>query len=166
VFYEDEARFGRHSNERYCWVSKEDTPKVKSQFVRESMYAFSALCPSSGDCYSITSPYCNTEAMNALLLAMSIRYFNNKLIIIMDKAAWHISQGIELPENIQILHLPPYSPQLNPVEIFWREIRRNHFDNELFENMDDVEKTLLKVLKQYHKKPDAIIKLSKGYNLY
>jgi transposase len=163
VFYEDEARFGRHGSERHSWTPPKLTPICKSQFVRESLYALTALSPQTGDCYSILSPYCNTEAMNTLLQSMSKHYKDYRMILIMDKAAWHLSSTLILPSNIKIIHLPPYSPQLNPVELHWRELRRKHFDNVLYNTLDQVEARLEKELKQLHKDSDTIKSLSKNF---
>jgi transposase len=60
------------------------------------------------------------------------------MIVILDKAGWHISQSLDLPINIKLLHLAPYSPELNPVELLWRELRKKYFHNKLFDSLDDV----------------------------
>lgn len=81
----------------------------------------------------------------------------------MDKAGWHRSQELEVPNNILIQHLPPYSPELNPVELLWLEVRRKHMNNEFYNNMDDVQNKLIKVLKQLHHAPQQIQQLAKGF---
>jgi transposase len=131
--------------------------------VREYIYAYSALSPQTGDCYSMISPYCNTEAMNEFLQQLSNHYNNYRIIIILDKAGWHISQSLEISDNIRLLHLNPYSPELNPVELLWREIRRKYFHNISFDNLDDVENTLQKALRNYHQQKDDVKKLANGF---
>jgi transposase len=163
VFFEDEARFGRISRGMACWVKRNMVPSVARQMVREYMYAYSALSPQTGDCYSMISPYCNTEAMNEFLQQLSKQYSNYRIIIILDKAGWHISQSLEISNNIRLLHLNPYSPELNPVELLWREIRRKYFHNIIFENLDEVENTLQKALANYHQQKDEVKKLSYGF---
>ncbi|MEJ0102484.1 MAG: IS630 family transposase [Bacteroidota bacterium] len=163
VFFEDEARFGRISREMACWVKGNMVPSVARQMVREYIYAYSALSPQTGDCYSMISPYCNTEAMNEFLQQLSSHYNNYRIIIILDKAGWHISQSLEIGHNIRLLHLNPYSPELNPVELLWREIRRKYFHNIIFENLDEVENTLHKALANYHQQNNDVKKLSKGF---
>ncbi len=116
-----------------CWVKSNMIPSVARQMVREYIYAYSALSPQTGDCYSMISPYCNTAAMNEFLLQLSKQYNNYRIIIILDKAGWHISQSLEISDNIKLLHLNPYSPELNPGELLWREIRRKYFHNIIFE---------------------------------
>ena len=137
-------------------------PSVARQMVREYIYAYSALSPQTGDCYSMISPYCNTEAMNEFLQQLSVQYKNYRIIIILDKAGWHISQSLEISDNIKLLHLNPYSPELNPVELLWREIRRKYFHN-IFASLDEVENTLKQALSNYHQQKQDVQRLAKGF---
>jgi transposase len=163
VFFEDEARFGRISREMACWVRADMVPSVAKQLIREYIYAYAALSPQTGDCFSMISPCCNTEAMNQFLQQLSNQYCNYRIILILDKAGWHISQTLKIADNIKLMHLNPYSPEQNPVELLWRETRRKYFDNIIFNSLDDVENTLAKALLNYHLKKDEVMKLSKGF---
>jgi transposase len=109
------------------------------------------------------SPCCNTEAMNEFLQQLSHHYHNYRIIIILDKAGWHISQSLRIADNIKLLHLNPYSPEQNPVELLWREIRRKYFHNTIFANLDEVEDTLMKALANYYQHKQEVQKLSKGF---
>lgn len=166
VFFEDEARFGRISREMFCWVKKDMVPTVARQMVREYIYAYSALSPQTGDCFSMISPFCDSEAMNCFLGDLAACYPDYRIIMILDKAGWHISKTLKFPDNLMLMHLPPYSPELNPVELLWREIRAKHFHNKIFGSLDDVEDALEKALAGCHKNPNAIRKLSNGYNTF
>lgn len=163
VFFEDEARFGRISREMACWVKGHMIPCVARQMIREYIYAYSALSPQTGDCYSMISPYCNTEAMNEFLQQLSTHYSNYRIILILDKAGWHISRTLKITDNIKLLHLNPYSPEQNPVELLWREIRRKYFHNAIFASLDEVEVTLQHALLNYYNHKHNIKKLSKGF---
>ena len=57
---------------------------------------------------------------------------------IYDNAAWHKSKGLNIPENIEVFPLLPYTPKLNPIEMIWDEIREKFFKNELFKTLKDV----------------------------
>ncbi len=131
--------------------------------IREYIYAYSALSPQTGDCYSIISPFCNTEAMNEFLKQLSFQYKQYRIILILDKAGWHTSHTLQLADNIRLLHLAPYSPELNPVELLWREIRKKYFHNQIFSSLDDVENMLQKALLTYHQNKKDAINLSKGF---
>lgn len=163
VFFEDEARFGRISREMYCWVPKGYIPSVARQMVREYLYAFSAISPQTGDCYSIITPRCDTAAMSSFLSLFAKKYDDYRIVLILDKAGWHKSKTLKLPENISMLHLPPYSPELNPVELLWRELRRKYFHNRIFKSLDQVEEQLSDALKEYHQNKEAIKRLSSGF---
>jgi hypothetical protein len=166
VFFEDEGRFGRISREMYCWVKKDMIPSVARQTIREYIYAYSAVAPQTGDCFSMIAPYCNTEAMNCFLQQLAAQYSHYRIVLILDKAGWHISRNIQLPDNLVLMHLPPYSPELNPVELLWREIRRKYFHNKIFNSLDDVEENLIIALADYHNNPNAIMKLAHGYSYF
>lgn len=163
VFFEDEGRFGRISREMYCWVKKDMVPSVARLMIREYIYAYSAIAPATGDCFSMIAPHCNTESMNYFLSLLASHYKNYRIVLLLDKAGWHISQGLKLPTNLLLMHLPPYSPELNPVELLWREIRRKHFHNKIFKNLDEVEATLTEALAHYHHDAPSIQQLSNGY---
>jgi transposase len=146
-----------------CWVKGNMIPSVARQMIREYIYAYSALSPQTGDCYSMISPYCNTEAMNEFLQQLSAYYHNYRIILILDKAGWHISQSLKIADNIKLLHLNPYSPEQNPVELLWREIRRKYFHNTIFANLDKVENTLQQALAHYYQHKHDVQKLAKGF---
>ena len=84
VFFEDEARFGRISREMACWVRSDMVPSVAKQMIREYIYAYSALSPQTGDCFSMISSFCNTEAMNQFLQQLSTHFCNYRIVLILD----------------------------------------------------------------------------------
>ena len=141
-------------------------PSVARQMVREYIYAYSALAPQTGDCFSMIAPYCNTDTMNCFLQQLAVQYSDYRIVLILDKAGWHISRNISMPSNLFLLHLPPYSPELNPVELLWREIRRKYFHNKIFNSLDDVEDTLAVALASYHNNPNTVQKLANGYSFF
>ena len=157
LFFEDEAGFGRMNHIRRCWVPRKDRAIVKKQSIREHIYAFTTVCPQTVETCSIISPFCNTEAMNALLSETNKAFPNYRIIMIMDCAAWHKAKMIELPENIMILPLPPYSPELNPVEHIWDYIReQKEFNNYKFESLDLVDEKLGEALCDLHKEKEIL----------
>jgi hypothetical protein len=131
--------------------------------VREYVYAYTALSPQTGDCFSLITPQCNTDAMNVFLDEFAQTFCAYRIILILDKAGWHISNSLNLPNNLQLLHLAPYSPELNPVELLWREIRAKYFHNLIFNDLDEVENQLATALHHWSNNPSAVKQLSKGY---
>ena len=149
LWFEDEGRFGRMNNLSYCWVPGNERAEIEKQLIREYTYAYTAVCPQTGEVYSILSPFNNTFAMNAFLQELSHQYKNHRIILTLDGAGWHRSKHLLLPENIRLLFLPPYSPQLNPVEHIWDYMReQKHFNNYSFNSIKDVEYHLEEMLLQ------------------
>ncbi len=66
--------------------------------------------------------------------------------MVMDSAGWHKAKTLNIPENMRLVFLPPYSPELNPVEHLWEEIREKWFPNKVFQNLDAVENLLVEAL--------------------
>ncbi len=73
-----------------------------------------------------------------LLRQLSEQYSEDIILICCDGAAWHKSAGLQLPENIVLFHIPPYTPEMNPIEQIWKEIRKRGFRNEIFATLDKV----------------------------
>ena len=160
LFFEDEARFGRINIVSRCWVPKATRAKVTQQMIREYTYAYTTVCPETGENYSIISPVNNTDAMNKFLADFSIAYNHYRVIMCLDGAGWHTSKELELPENVRLLKLPPYAPELNPTEHIWDYIReQKHFNNYTFETIDKVEENLSKTLKELNTEHETLISL-------
>lgn len=157
LFFEDEARFGRINIVGKCWVAKGMRATVTQQMIREYIYAYTCVCPETGENYSIISPVNNTEAMNVFLKVFGKAYEHYRIILSLDGAGWHTSKKVKLPENIQLLKLPPYSPELNPTEHIWDYIReQKKFNNHTFSSLDAVEKQLSISLKEINDEKETL----------
>ena len=95
-----------------------------------------------GKMTSLVLPYADTEMMNIFLQHVSETFSEYFIIMLADRAGWHISQQLLLPENINLLLLPAHSPELNPVEHIWDELREKNFHNHNFNSLDEVEERL------------------------
>lgn len=121
-------------------------PEVPSQIVREYTYAFVAVSPHDGTLDSLILPKVNEQAMSIFLQEVSNRHQDEFILMVMDGAGWHKANSLKVPDNMALIFLPPYSPQLNPVEHIWKSIRENWFGNEVFNSIDAVEDQLEKAL--------------------
>ena len=125
--------------------------------VREHLYAYTAVCPQTGENYSVIAPVTNIAVMNIFLIALSRAFSQYRIILCLDAAGWHTSGSLEVPENIELLLLPPYSPELNPTEHIWDYIREQKgFNNHVFSSLEQVEDQLARALRQIHKEKNAI----------
>lgn len=88
----------------------------------------------------VVSAFCHivTDCMNAFLEELSETYPRDKIILVCDGAEWHKSKGLNIPENIEMASIPPYTPEINPIEQIWKEIRKRGFKNEVFKTLDKV----------------------------
>lgn len=136
--FQDEAGFGRINKPKYCWCEKGIRPSVPCHHIREYYYAFGAVEPLTGEHYFWVLPQCNTVCMNFFLQALSKAYPNDIILLCCDGAAWHKSAELKIPENIELFHIPPYTPEMNPIEQIWKEIRKRGFRNEVFASLEKV----------------------------
>lgn len=146
LMFQDEAGFGRINKPKRCWCKKGLRPNVPCHRVREYSYAYAAVSPHDGEMASLVLPYANTACMNIFLQEVSKRYPDDYILMVADNAAWHRSKGLTIPENMEIFPLLPYSPELNPVEQIWDEVREKGFRNELFNTLKHVELRLCDTL--------------------
>ena len=144
--FQDEGRFGRINEPRRCWAPKGMRPDVHLQFVRQYTYAYAAVSPHDGIMDSLILPEVNAEAMSIFLAEVAKRHPDEFILMVMDQAAWHKAHDLVIPDNICLIWQPPYSPQCNPVENLWDEIREKWFPNLVFKSMEAVENTLVKAL--------------------
>ncbi|MDI6783987.1 MAG: IS630 family transposase [bacterium] len=146
MMFEDESRFGRISNARRCWAPKGIRPSVGVQIEYEYTYVFAAVSPADGVLDSLILPEVNTETMSIFLSEVSKRHAEEFIIMFIDGAGWHKAKDLKIPENIKLIYLPPYSPELNPVEHLWEEIKEKWFTNLVFEDINAVENNLVDAL--------------------
>lgn len=146
VLFQDEARFGRVQDPKRCWCPKQTRPKVKSQLVREYLYAYGAVNPVDGTFISLCLPKADTFCMELFLQEVMQTYPDAYVVIFLDQAAWHKSKALKVPSNIHLTHIPPYSPELNPVEMAWKIIRKDFFHNIYFNSLQAVEQRLCQAL--------------------
>jgi transposase len=81
-------------------------------------------------------PHVNTACMQLFLNEVSARHPDERIVMVIDGAGWHRSDALKAPENIYLLKLPPYAPELNPIEHVWDELREKFFHNRVFKSFD------------------------------
>ena len=159
VMFQDEAGFGRINKPKRCWCRKGVRPSVPCHHIREYRYAYGAVEPLTGDHFFLVMPYCNTNCMNTFLRELSKAYANDQILLICDGARWHKSNGLEIPDHIHLTFIPPYTPEMNPIEQIWKEIRKRGFRNEIFDTLEKVVDRLCDVIINL---PDAVIRSITG----
>ncbi len=150
---EDEARFGRINDPRRCWAPAGIRPTINKQIIREYTYAYGAVSPLDGASDFLILPTMEADSMNLFLAEVAIRRADEFILMIYDQAPSHSEGAVRLPDNMMIASLPPYSPELNPVENIWEEIREKSFPNLTFDSMDQLEDHLVEALLRLENDP-------------
>jgi len=156
LLVQDEARFGRINSVQRCWAPAGVRPTVPSQIVRESLYAFAAVDPASGAMTCLVLPEANTAMMNVFLAQVAEDFADSFVVMQVDGAAWHTSPKLQVPENIRLITQPAYSPELNPVEHLWDDIREKEFPNVLHDTLDEVKEAVSKGLCRLAAAPEKL----------
>jgi transposase len=136
LMFQDEARFGRMSDPRSCWAPAPHRPVVSLALIREFRYEYAAVSPWDGCLDFMTTEKMNTENMTSFLAQVSEAHKKEFIVMVVDGASSHRSKELVVPENVALVRLPPYSPELNPAEQIWNILRRNYFANRVFESLD------------------------------
>ena len=115
---------------------------VPRQVVRESLYAFAAVAPLEGELYWQVHERCNTGSMSQFILGLLEAYPDRRMVMFLDGAGWHRSKQLPVPERLRMESLPAYTPETNPVEHLWDEMREKYMANRLFATLDAVRETI------------------------
>jgi len=142
LMFQDETRFGRMVRIRRCWAPEPLRPSVANGYEREFVYVYGAVSPIEGEMDWMISQKMNTEQMSCFLAQISTDHPNDFIIMVLDGASSHKAKELKKPENIRFIPLPSYSPELNPQEHVWDELREKEFPNRVFNNMAAVVKQL------------------------
>ncbi|WP_088779421.1 IS630 family transposase [Streptococcus pneumoniae] len=151
LMYQDDAGFGRISKLGSCWSPIGVGPHVHSHYIREFRYCYGAVDAHTGESFFLIAGGCNTEWMNAFLEELSQAYPDDYLLLVMDNAIWHKSSTLKIPTNIGFAFIPPYTPEMNPIEQVWKEIRKRGFKNKAFRTLEDVMNQLQDVIQGLEK---------------
>ncbi len=131
----DEARIGQKNGTVRQWARTGTRPRQPADQRYENAYLFGAICPARGTGAAIASPWVNTEAMQAHVDEIASKVAcGAHAVLIMDRAAWHATSKLIMPEDITPILLPSRAPELNPVENIWQYMRANWLSNRIFHN--------------------------------
>ena len=127
LMFQDEARFGRMVRPKRCWAPEPWRPVVGNGYEREFVYVYGAVSPLQGELDWRLCREMNTVRMGEFLIQISQAHPTDFIVMVLDGASSHKAKELPVPDNIRLLPLPPYAPQLNPQEHVWDEIREKEF---------------------------------------
>jgi hypothetical protein len=153
---QDEGRFGRINLHRPCWAPKGIRPVAPRQIVRKYVYVFEPVCAALGKMTALIFPFVNIDMVNIFFQDVSQDFKDFFVIMIVDQAPWHTSKRLNFPENLRLIAQPSHSPELNPVEHIWEEIREKAMPNTAFKSLAEVEQALCQELVALENAPDRL----------
>ena len=139
IWWQDECRIGQQGSLTRQWATKGSRPRVIRQRQFISTYIFGAVCPDRDTGCALILPEVNTGMMQIHLDQISEQIQEDYHgIILMDRASWHTTEALIIPPNIHLMPLPPYSPELNPMEQVWQQLRKIKLSNTNFQGYEDI----------------------------
>jgi len=146
LWFFDESRFGTHSKIGHGWFKTGIRTPVKVKLGYKNFYLYSATSPKTGKEFTLLLPNVNIQCMNIFLEEFAKANKDQKIVMIMDGAGWHQSKKLKIPYNIRIIILPPYSPELNPIEKLWQYIKDHTIKNRIYRTLPQLEKVVCKFI--------------------
>lgn len=141
VWCEDEHRIGLNPVTRRIWTESGEQPLAIVNWKREWLWLYGFVEPTSGETYWWILPYVRTDLFSEVLKDFAQHFGvgkDKRIILPLDRAGWHVSQDLVVPEGIHLVLMPPYSPELQPAERLWPLINEP-LANQAFESIAQVE---------------------------
>ena len=180
IWFGDEARVGQQGTLTRIWARLTKGSVERSSMERsdegrrgtrpraprdrrfQSAYLFGAICPERQTGAAVVMPEVGIEAMNAHLAAISQNVGVGAIaVLVLDKAGWHTSARLTLPDNIVLLPLPPYAPELNPAENVWEFMRKNWFGHQVWPSYKAVVDACCEAWNKLMEMPERIASLGR-----
>lgn len=114
----------------------------------KNTYLFGAFSPINGDKLLLEMPFCNTECFEVFIKELSHQNKDEFKILFLDNGAFHKAKRLEIPNNIALCFIPPYSPELNPAEKIWAFIKKR-ITNKVFKTLEDLQDFLSSIIKTH-----------------
>lgn len=151
LFAQDESRFGLLPVIRRRITLKGVKPIQPIQHIFENYYLYGAVEPSSGDAFFLEMPFLDSHCYQIYLNEFSRWASDSFNIMVLDNGSFHKAKGLIIPENVALLFLPPYSPELNPIERLWEHIK-DQIAGKLFQNLDSLKDEVAEIIKRLSKR--------------
>lgn len=144
VYFQDESRFGQQGTNTNVWAQRGSRPTAVRQTEYQYLWVIGAVCPETGHAEGLLSPKLNTDIINLFLGQFSETIPDGEhAVMIWDGAGFHTAKKLKVPENITLVQLPPYSPELNPMENLWHYLKSHYWSNRSYEDYDGLEEAAM-----------------------
>lgn len=140
VYFQDESRFGQQGTTTNVWAKKGSRPTAIRQTEYEYLWVLGAVCPETGHAEGLLSPQLNTKIVNEFLSQFAKTLpADEHAVMLWDGAGFHVAKALCVPENMTLIALPPYSPELNPIENLWHYLKSHFWSNRAYDDYDALE---------------------------
>lgn len=160
LYCQDESRFGLHTHTGRMLTARGVKPVAVAQQEFESVWLFGAFSPIDAKKLLIEMPACNTENFQIFIDELSQTDPTELMIIILDNASFHKANKLSIPDNIILINIPPYAPELNPAKKIWQWYKRA-FTNKPFTTLEQISDFFVE---QHNMLTDSIIKSTCAYS--
>lgn len=149
VYFQDESRFGQQGTTTNVWAKKGSRPTAVRQTEYEYLWVLGAVCPETGHAEGLLSPQLNTKIINTFLAQLSQTIAEGEhVVMVWDGAGFHTSKALVVPENISLVQLPAYSPELNPIENLWHYLKSHFWSNRSYADYEELETAAMEAWQQ------------------
>lgn len=140
VYFQDESRFGQQGTTTNVWARRGSRPTAIRQSEYQYLWVIGAVCPETGHAEGLLSPQLNTQIINTFLEQFSATIPEGEhAVMIWDGAGFHTAKALCVPANVTLVQLPPYSPELNPIENLWHYLKSHYWSNRNYADYDALE---------------------------
>src|SRR3954453_10241970 len=162
VWFQDEARVGRQGTLTRVWARRGTRPRAPRDRRYAWAYLFGAVCPERAIGAALVLPYADTAA-TGLHLAEIGRHVapGAHAVVVLDGAGWHGGGDLAVPENVTLLPLPSYAPELNPVENVWEYLRQNKLSHRVWPDYDAIVATCCDAWNWLAAAPDRLASITR-----
>lgn len=162
VWFADEARVGQQGTLTYVWARRGSRPPAVRDNRHDSAYLFGAVCPERCVGAAIIMPAVNSEAMAEHLKEISSQVaLDAHAVLLLDGAGWHQpGERLPVPDNITLLPLPAYAPELNPIENIWEFPRGNFLSHRIWDSYAAIVKACRDAWNRLMQMPERIASLT------
>ena len=133
TWFQDESRFGQKTRAVRIWAERGSRPRFTNQNGFKSAYIFGAVNPATGVHIGLVATHCDSDFMQLHLDEIGRAVLPDAhVVLVLDGAGWHHAKALRIPSNMTLCHLPPYTPELNPIERLWLRLKERYLSLRIF----------------------------------
>ena len=148
VFSQDETRYGLLGPTRRRITRRGIKPIAKINPCYESVYLYGAVEPLTGEGFFLEFSHLTSDCFQCFLEKFSEAFSESLNLLVLDNGRFHQAKSLKIPENVVLLFLPPYSPELNPIERFWQDLKAKLF-TQPYKTLEDMQAKVTEILQGY-----------------